>query len=461
MATIEKMNNKGGASYRITVYSGYDCSGKRIRHRTTYKPAPGMTARQIEKAVQRAAADFERSIEQGYILDNRQTFVEYAQYVLDMKERNGLKHRTLARYKELMIRINEAIGHMKLVDIRPQHINGFYRDLMKPGVRISPGSAVVKMDLAAYLKEVGLSRAEIGRRTGLAAATVGDAVRGKSVYIATATAIAKALGKKAEEVFELTEDSRELANKTVIEYHRLIRMILGVAEKEMLVPYNAAAKASPPRSEKKEPNYFQPEMVAQILLALESEPIKWQAITHLFIVTGGRRGEVAAIKWEKLSFENNTVRIDRNLQYIVERGIYEDSTKNRSIRELDLPQETMDLLRQHRAEQLRLQLANGDRWQQTGYVFTQENGLPMNPSSITGWMNDFANRHGLQHINPHAFRHTVASVLLANGLDLVTVARQLGHLDVATTGKVYSHIIEEAKAKAAKCITDVMLRKKA
>ena len=85
----------------------------------------------------------------------------------------------------------------------------------------------------------------------------------------------------------------------------------------------------------------------------------------------------------------------------------------------------------------------------------------MNPSSITGWMNDFANRHGLQHINPHAFRHTVASVLLANGLDLVTVARQLGHIDVATTGKVYSHIIEEAKAKAAKCIADVMLRKKA
>lgn len=48
-----------------------------------------MTARQIEKAVQRAAVDFERSIEQEYVADDRQTFSQYAQYVLDLKERDG------------------------------------------------------------------------------------------------------------------------------------------------------------------------------------------------------------------------------------------------------------------------------------------------------------------------------------------------------------------------------------
>lgn len=74
MATTEKIPGKNGDTYRITVYSGYDTSGKRIRHRTLWKPAPGMTPRQIEKAVQRAAMDFERSIEQGYSLDNKQTF---------------------------------------------------------------------------------------------------------------------------------------------------------------------------------------------------------------------------------------------------------------------------------------------------------------------------------------------------------------------------------------------------
>lgn len=91
MASIEKLTGKTGTTYRITVYSGFDTQRNRIRHRQTYKPEPGMTPRQIEKAVQRAATDFERSIEQGYVLDNRQTFAEYAAYVLDLKERSGEK----------------------------------------------------------------------------------------------------------------------------------------------------------------------------------------------------------------------------------------------------------------------------------------------------------------------------------------------------------------------------------
>lgn len=152
MATIEKSIGKTGTSYRITVYSGFDTQGKRIRHRQTYKPDPSMTPRQIEKAVQRAATDFERSIEQGFVLDNRQTFAEYAAYVLDLKERSGTKSKTLDRYRELMGRINQAIGHIKLADIRPQHLNSFYNNLSEPGIRETGGIATAKIDLATWLK---------------------------------------------------------------------------------------------------------------------------------------------------------------------------------------------------------------------------------------------------------------------------------------------------------------------
>ncbi len=93
-------------------------------------------------------------------------------------------------------------------------------------------------------------------------------------------------------------------------------------------------------------------------------------------------------------------------------------------------------------------------------MFTRDDGQPMNPSSITSWLDEFSKRHGLPHINPHAFRHTVASVLIANGLDIVTVSKQLGHTKVSTTDDYYAHIIEEEKSKASECIADVMLKKK-
>lgn len=461
MATNETITGKTGVSYRITVSGGFDTAGKRIRHRMTYKPEPGMTARQTEKAVQRAAADFERSIEQGYALDNRQTFAEYADYVLDLKERDGTKAKTLDRYKELMIRINQAIGHLKLADIRPQHLNSFYKNLSEPGIREGGGSATAKIDLAAWLKANKKSRVGIADAAGVAASTVSTAARGNQIQEAKAQAIAQAMGKKLGEVFTVEQNMESLADRTVLAYHRLISIILSQAEKEMLVPYNAAAKATPPKAAKKAPNYFQPETISEILKALEAEPLKWQLITHLLLVTGCRRGEIMGLKWEKVDFENSRVKIDLALIVSPSKGVYESTTKTSDVRYLTLPAETMSLLRQHKREQLRLQLANGDRWISSGYVFTQDNGDRMNPDSITAWLNDFSARHGLPHINPHAFRHTVASVLLANGTDIVTVSKQLGHASVNTTENFYSHIIEENKAKASECIADVLLRKKA
>ena len=303
MATIEKITGKTGTTYRISVSGGFDTQGKRIRHRTTYKPDPGMTDRQIQKAVQRAAADFERSIEQGFALDNRQTFAEYAEYVLDLKERTGTKQKTLDRYRELMIRINQAIGHIKLADLRPQHLNSFYKNLAEPGIRIGGGSATAKIDMAAWLKVHKKTRAGIAEAAGVAASTVSAAVKGLTIQESKALSIAKAMGKRPEDIFNITKDGKPLSDKTILAHHRLISLILTQAEKEMLVPYNAAAKATPPKAEKSNPNYFQPETITAILEALEREPLKWRTITHLLIVTGCRRGEIIGLKWDKIDFE--------------------------------------------------------------------------------------------------------------------------------------------------------------
>lgn len=119
MASIEKHEGKNGITYRITVYAGFDNQGKRVRHRTTWKPKPGMTARQMEKTAKQAALEFEQSLEQGYVADNRQTFAEYAEYVIALKERTRAKHRTVAGYRQLLVWCNQAIGHMLLQDIRP------------------------------------------------------------------------------------------------------------------------------------------------------------------------------------------------------------------------------------------------------------------------------------------------------------------------------------------------------
>ncbi len=283
---------------------------------------------------------------------------------------------------------------------------------------------------------------------------------GKGIQRESAEKIAGYLERPFSELFKPSRNRTPLSANTIRRIHSFLSMIFSQAVKEMLIPYNPVSKATPPAVEEQTPHYFQPETLVRVLEALESEDIRHRTMVHLLIVTGCRRGEIAGLKWEKIDFENKQIKIDRCLGYTPKTGIFEGQTKTKNTRFVTIPDETVALLRKYRRWHLEQQIMNGDRWSNTGYVFTKDDGTPIMPGTVNGWLDRFSKRHGLPHINPHAFRHTAASILIAEGVDIVTVSKMLGHANTNVTTNVYSHEIEEAKRKATECIAEVMLRRK-
>lgn len=101
-----------------------------------------------------------------------------------------------------------------------------------------------------------------------------------------------------------------------------------------------------------------------------------------------------------------------------------------------------------------------DLWQESGYLFTNEYGGPMNPDNITQYLNRMGDRlqkenPNFPHLNPHAFRHAVASILVANGTDIVTTAAFIGDKP-ATVSERYAHIIDSAKIRAGDTLSSVI-----
>ena len=458
MASIEKHEGKNGITYRIPVYAGFDNQGKRVRHRTTWKPKPGMTARQMEKAAKQAALEFEQSLEQGYVADNRQTFAEYAEYVIALKERTGAKHRTVAGYRQLLVRCNQAIGHMLLQDIRPHHLNQFYNNLSEKGIRQIEDRAIGRPEFRELLKEKKLSMAKIAKLTGIAESTVNQAGKGQPILREKAEAIAAAAQIDFDKLFTIQEHNEPLSNTSINAYHRFIHIVLAQAEKEMLVPYNAAAKATPPPKEKSAVDTFQTAELIAIRDAAAKEPIKWQMAIHLLMITGCRRGEIVGLKWDRVNWEDSSIRIETTLNYTPERGVYEDTTKTGEGRTIRLPKETMELLRRYQAWQEETRLDCGDRWKDTPFVFTGEYGGHMAPDTLSGYLTSFEKRYGLVHIHPHKFRHSMASVLYYSGADPVSISKRLGHAQVSTTQNIYSHLIQQADTQSAERIADAIFR---
>lgn len=119
----------------------------------------------------------------------------------------------------------------------------------------------------------------------------------------------------------------------------------------------------------------------------------------------------------------NEVCICNNVQYSPDRGIYEDTPKTeRSKRYIALPVETMQLLRQYRAWQSGEILRLGEYYRRQGFVFSQDNGAPMHPDSVS-------------------------------------ISKRLGHAQVSTTANIYAHVMEAADKKNADILADVFLKK--
>lgn len=252
----------------------------------------------------------------------------------------------------------------------------------------------------------------------------------------------------------------KLSNKTVLRYHRYISIVLAQAVKEGLIPYNPATRAEPPKAEKKEVNYVQQADLSAILAALDTEPIKWRTLVHLLLITGARRGEVLGLKWKNVDFTNNRVYICNSISYTPDRGIYESSPKTeRSKRYVSLPPETMKMLKTYKAWQLDERCRLGAYYINQGFLFAQDNGSPMHPDSVTTWLARFSKRHNLPHINPHAFRHTMASLLFYSGMDSVSISKRLGHSQVSTTADIYAHAIEEADKRNADILGEIFLKR--
>ena len=395
MANIQERRNKDGKliSFSIRVHRGRGADGKQLKPYTaTFDVLPTWTEKTARKKAEAFASVFEKECRDGIKADNRQRFDGYCDYVIGLKEQRGVKHSTIVRYKELTTRIYPVIGHIKLCDLRVDHLNDLYTSLSADG---------------------------LNKKTG---------------------------GK--------------LSTKTIIEHHRLISTVLEQAFKERLIVFNVSRQAELPRIEKKDVNYFQPEQIEAIRNALENEPPKWKMLVHLLLITGARRGEILGLKWDKVDFDKNRIYICNSVLYSPDRGIYEDTPKTeQSKRFITLPIETINALKAYKQYQAQEFIRNGFSYKSNSFVFSQIDGTAMHPDSVTDYLKKFSKKYNLPHINAHAFRHTMASMLYFNGVDSVSISKRLGHAQVSTTANIYAHIIEEADQKNADILSDIFLKK--
>ena len=451
MAAIEKR----GSSYRITACCGYDITGKQIRRRMTYKPEPNMTAKQIEKEVQRQAVLFEEQCQNGQTMSGNIKLADFIEMYFKDYANINLKKKTLVGYQGLVPIVNQALGHLRIDKIQPHHLNAFYSNLSEVGARrrVNYKSAV---DLKSIIKSKNLKLKQIVETTGVAEYSIRNAVKGNCVSEKTATGICNALELNINKAFECIGKNEPLSPETIRHYHRFISSVLGVAVKWQLILQNQCERVTLPKKKKTPPKYLDEEQAAQLLELIEKEDMQHKTMIKMFMYTGLRREELCGLEWKDINFETSVITVARASIYIPKEGIISDTTKNEtSQRCIKAPAAAIQMLKDYRMWQREQIMRIGDRWQNTDRLFTTSEGKPIHPDTITGWFHDFIKRNNLPNITIHSLRHTNATLMINSGVPITTIAARLGHANPSTTTKIYTHAIKSADAAAAETLDNI------
>ena len=445
MANITKRGN----SYSIRVSAGYDTSGKQIVKTMTWKPPAGMSEKKAEKEVVREAMLFEEKVRNGQVADGRIKFQDFAERWFTDYAEIQLRPRTVARYRELTGRIYPAIGHLYIDKIRPAHLMDFYKDLTTATISTKYHC---KIDLKARLKETHLTKTECAKKAGVSVAVLSSIYQDKNIETESAKKIATALSVPVETLFDPVNTEKTLSGKTVLHYHRLISSIMQTAVKWQVIVSNPCERVDPPKVQQKAAEYLEAEEAIRLLTLLEdnSVPIQYRTAITVLLFTGMRRGELLGLKWSDIDFDKQTISISRSSLYLPGKGVFEDETKtDSSNRVIKIPTAAATSLRSLKLWQTKQRFSLGEYWNYTEYVFTAQDGTPMHPDTLSGWFHDFIQKTDLPQIHIHSLRHTNATLSIANGVAVTTVAGQLGHANATTTAKIYAHSIKSAQAAAA------------
>jgi integrase len=192
-----------------------------------------------------------------------------------------------------------------------------------------------------------------------------------------------------------------------------------------------------------------------------------EACYQLMLAFGLRRGEALGLAWADFDDEAATLAVRQGVKRepvapnpdgtypggLHNRVVVSTLKTDRSRRTLYLTPHLVDSLRAHKARQASERIALGPVWTDLGLICPSSLGTPMDPDNFARVLSKLTTKAGLGHWNPHALRHSGASLMLAQGTPLHVVSEVLGHSSISVTANVYADPFEGQKRDAAEAIS--------
>ena len=251
----------------------------------------------------------------------------------------------------------------------------------------------------------------------------------------------------------IRKEGGSLSPKTVRHVHSAIHSALAKAVRWKRIVANPADMCDLPRMQKRE--VIAPDQIEAQLIFDTALGTRLYTPALIVAFTGIRRGEVLALQWSGIDFENRTMKVSRSLGQVRDKLFYK-STKGNKVRSFPLSEVLIAALQAHRKEQDKFREMFGpDYRSDLDLVICQPDGSEICPDSFSATFCKMLRKIGKPGLGIHSIRHSHASVLLSKGVSIAAVSKRLGHANISTTLNIYGHSFSRDEVRAAEVIDEV------
>ncbi len=253
----------------------------------------------------------------------------------------------------------------------------------------------------------------------------------------------------------------KLSNRYVLyaNYYSVISRIFKYATSLDIIKSNPLDKIIKPKNKplKVKDNYYTKEELTDFLKVCKEDctPVDY-TFFHLLAFSGLRSGEAIGLMWSDVDFENKRLSISRTAVVIGKKQTVQDPKTKRSKRVITLDDETLNVLKLWKRQQIKEYFQVGKAYQHdSNYIFTNNRGEWLSTAAMKVKLQRFFCKHNkLKKITPHGFRHTHASLLFEAGVTAKIVSDRLGHNNVQTTLDMYTHINDNQRVEVVDQLMD-------
>ena len=260
--------------------------------------------------------------------------------------------------------------------------------------------------------------------------------------------------KMVQEYYTETQRANGLSSNTMRRHHDLLSSALRSAVRQDVIPASPMERVEPPRVRTTESYFYNNQELKLLYQKIEGNIL--ELAVKLAGSLGMRREEICGLKWENVDLHRHLVLI-REARTAYGATIVQKETKNRSsVRTLYLPDEVYLLLEQEQARQQQERCVQSPAYNPTDHVILDAKGAPYSPNALSLAFTRFVKKNDLPRLTFHGLRHTFATIASCQGASLFDIGKALGHSTPATTGRIYTHLVDRTHEELVQRVSDAL-----